>query len=404
MNICMLTRMMPTHGHGGVQDHTAMLASGLARRGHAVTVITTALEDGREREALGGVSIEYVSGMAPGKLTGSWGDESCRAVERLHRAAPFDLIHSQGPAGYALVRSNLHRRLKVPVLIAYHGTHYDELVTRWRRGFSISPWRTAKNMVAIAIVLRKMAGDFRAIAHTDGVIATSNEQAVLLERVYRVRRERIHTVFNGVELEGFTPGVPPEGMRERLRIDPGATVLLSVARLIRDKGVQHAIAALPEVRRAFPACTLIVVGDGAYRPALERLARRVGAEEAVRFVGGIPFGELPDYFRLCDLFINSTVQQNGYDLTMVEAMACGKAVVSSNIGSTPTLISDGVDGLLFPTADRGALARRVIGILGDEGGRAAIGARARQKVLSQFTLEAMVEATLGAYRTVLART
>jgi len=400
MNICLLTRMMPSHSQGGVQDHTEMLAAGLAGRGHAVTILTTALSGGPDREERGGVVIRYLPGTTPGALDGSWDRMSRRALEASHREVPFDLIHSQGPAGYALLKSDLHGRLKIPALISFHGTHYDELVTRARRGFSCNPWRTAKNGAAIGIVLGKMLGDYRAIPHADGVIATSNEQAVILERVYRVPRGRIHTVFNGVDLGGFTPGLPPEGMRERLGLEPGGKVLLAVARLIRDKGIQHAIAALPEIRGAFPACTLVVVGDGGYRPALERMARNAGP---VRFLGSVPFGELPDYFRLCDLFLNATVQQNGYDLTMVEAMACGKVVVSSNIGSTPTLIEDGVDGLLFPTADRRSLARTVVGILGDEGARAAMGDRARRKVVSEFTLDAMVERTIAVYRTLLTR-
>jgi len=158
---------------------------------------------------------------------------------------------------------------------------------------------------------------------------------------------------------------------------------------------------MPAILRSVPNCKLIIVGDGNYRSSLERLCKSKELTSHIVFTGMVDFAQLPEYFRLCSLFVNSTVQQNGYDLTMVEAMACEKVVVSSNIGSTPTLIEDTVDGILFPIADVQALAERVIQLLNDPDRRKAIGKRARQKVMDHFTLDRMIDKTIEVYQTLI---
>ncbi|HMD14675.1 MAG TPA: glycosyltransferase family 4 protein, partial [Bacteroidota bacterium] len=285
---------------------------------------------------------------------------------------------------------------------SFHGTHYDELVTRWRRGFSWNPWSSLKNTVAIIMVVWKiLMWDFRTIFHADGIIATSNEQSDLLKSFYRLPSDRIFGIWNGMDLSAFSPGEPSPDLLKKLDIRETTPTILCMARLIRDKGIQHMIAAMPAILRAVPNCKLIIVGDGNYRISLERLSTSKGLTSHIVFTGMADFMQLPEYFRLCSVFVNPTVQQNGYDLTMVEAMACEKVVISSNIGSTPTLIEDSVDGILFPTAHVHILADRVIQVLQDPHRRNEIGKRARHKVLNNFTLDQMVERTMTVYRTLL---
>ena len=405
MNICILTKIMPSHAKGGVQDHVQMLASGLARDGHTVSIVTTARSDNTDQpvaDQSDSVTIHYVPQTHPGKLDNAWWRESARMVQALHTQSKFDILHSQGIAGYAVIRNDVHRSLKIPAVISFHGTHYDELMTRWRRGFSWNPWISLKNIAAIIIVGWKiLMWDFRTISHADGIVATSNEQSDILKSFYHIPSDRIFSVWNGMDLSAFSPGEPSTDLLKKLDIREDTTTILCISRLIRDKGIQHMIAAMPAILRAVPNCKLIIVGDGNYRPSLERLSRSKGLTSHIIFTGMADFGQLPDYFRLCSVFINPTVQQNGYDLTMVEAMACEKAVISSNIGSTPTLIENSVDGILFPIANVQRLADNVIQLLQDPDRRKEIGKRARQKVMSNFTLDQMVHNTMAMYRTLI---
>jgi glycosyltransferase involved in cell wall biosynthesis len=402
MNILMLARALPAHRKGGVPDHTWMLARGLSARGVAVHIITTRLGSGVPPAAPDRVRVHHLADTLPDSYAGGWWRASARETATLHASERFDLVHCQSSAGYGVVNTGLPAALGIPALVSQHGTYYDELVTRRRNGFSPNPVRSAKNLAAIAYIgwtlLRR---DFPYLRLADGVIATSNEQYRLISRVYGVAPERLHRVFNGMDLTLFTPGPASDRIVERHALVPGAPVILCVARLIRDKGVQNILRAMPLIIGRHAGSRLLVVGDGPFRPVLERLAFRLGIGPAVTFTGEKELGELPDYFRSCDLFVNATNQQNGYDLTMVEAMACEKPVVSSDIGSTPTLIERDVDGVLFPTGDVRALADAVNGLLGDPGRRARIGARSRATVTGRFGLDAMVEGTIAVYEHLL---
>jgi glycosyltransferase involved in cell wall biosynthesis len=117
----------------------------------------------------------------------------------------------------------------------------------------------------------------------------------------------------------------------------------------------------------------------------------------VRFAGAVPLEELPRWYAIADLFLNPTVRINGYDLTILQAMACARPVVVSNIGSVPTAVRDGVDGVLVPPGDPAALAAAVIALHRDPARAAALGAAARRAVEERFSLERMVDGTLAVY-------
>ena len=99
MNICIFTKIMPSHAKGGVQDHVHMLANGLARRGHSITIVTTArsASDGDTTDRRDRITIHYLPHTKPGKLNHLW-CESTRMVRAIHEETPFDILHSQGIA------------------------------------------------------------------------------------------------------------------------------------------------------------------------------------------------------------------------------------------------------------------------------------------------------------------
>jgi glycosyltransferase involved in cell wall biosynthesis len=405
MKILMLARALPAHRKGGVPDHTWMLARGLASRGVGVHVMTTRIGNGPGVSVREGVTVHALANTRPDSYGGGWWSESARCTIALQGAERFDLIHCQSSAGYGVVNAGIHRRLRIPAVVSQHGTYYDELLTRWRNGFSADPVRCAKNLAAIAwIVPTLLVRDRPYLRAASGVVSTSDEQYDLISRVYGIPEERLHKVYNGMDLTLFTPGPGSMQLRERHGVDASAPVILCVARMIRDKGIQNIVNAMPLILGRIAGARLLVVGDGPYRPELERLVSRRGVSRQVVFAGERGLEELPEYFRTCDVFVNATNQQNGYDLTMVEAMACARTVVSSDIGSTPTLIAGDVDGLLVPTGDVRALADAVAALLGDAARRRQMGERARAKVTGRFDLDTMVRGTIGVYEHHLGRT
>lgn len=115
----------------------------------------------------------------------------------------------------------------------------------------------------------------------------------------------------------------------------------------------------------------------------------------------VPFESLPEHFNACDVFVNPTIRQNGYDLTILEAMACEKPVVVSNLGSVPTVIEDGVDGVLVPPGDVDALARAVVRVLSDEELARRLDRAVRRRVVERFSVDSMVEGKIVVYNEII---
>jgi glycosyltransferase involved in cell wall biosynthesis len=176
--------------------------------------------------------------------------------------------------------------------------------------------------------------------------------------------------------------------------------LLAIARLLEQKGVQVIIRALPQIRAAVPGATLDIVGDGEYLPQLTQLVTELGLEECVTFHGAANFKDLPEFYQSCDLFLNPTLRANGYDLTVLQAMACGRPVVVSRVGSIPELVSEDA-GILIPPGDERALAQSVIELLKDGERARQMGSAARRRIELEFSLDAMLAKTLDVYRKLL---
>jgi glycosyltransferase involved in cell wall biosynthesis len=171
-----------------------------------------------------------------------------------------------------------------------------------------------------------------------------------------VPAERVAVVHCGLDHDTFhpDPGVPKAAR----------PTVLFLGRLRRYKGLDHVLRAMLEVRRALPDVRLVVVGEGPYRRALERLARRLGLDAAVEFLGFVPSAERVRRLREAHVAVQPSPKE-GWGLTVVEASACGTAVVASRSPGLRDSVSDGVSGVLVPHGDEAALARALVRVLGD---------------------------------------
>lgn len=202
----------------------------------------------------------------------------------------------------------------------------------------------------------------------DRVVAASAFAAARLTSAYGVSADRIVILPNGVDLDRFRPRPAPPALRARLGLD-GRRIVLAPARLVPRKGIDRLIAAMPAVRARFPAATLLVVGDGPQRAALEAMANAAGGPAAVRFAGAVPAAEMPGLYALAELVAlpnrAEPGQSDGLPMVVLEANACGRPVVGGRAGGTPEAIVHGRNGLLVDGRDPAAIAAALIRILAD---------------------------------------
>jgi glycosyltransferase involved in cell wall biosynthesis len=211
--------------------------------------------------------------------------------------------------------------------------------------------------------------------------------------------DRITLVSYGVDTHRFHPAAPAERdcLRRRLDLEDSRVVVV-VARLVPEKGIDRLLVAWPAVKAAVPSAELVIVGDGCAQAALIRQAEHL---TGVRFLGEqrdpLPFLQAADCFTLPSY-------TEGLPISLLEAMATGVPCVVSAIGG----ISDAVDekvGTLVPPGDTAHLAEALVQILRlDSDARARLGAAARQRVLERYTLEENAAALDRVYARVTRRT
>ncbi len=182
-------------------------------------------------------------------------------------------------------------------------------------------------------------------------------------------------------------------------IDASARVVMSAAKLTRNKGHDVAIAALGRVRRAGGDVLYVICGDGHLEGELAALARREGLP--VLFTGLLTSEDMIGAYNAADLVVHPSLQEI-FPNAVGEAMSCGRPVVAADAGGTGELLGrDGGAGVLVPPSDAEALGDAVGALLADPARRRALGEAARRRVETEFPVARMVDGYEGALREVV---
>jgi phosphatidylinositol alpha-1,6-mannosyltransferase len=232
------------------------------------------------------------------------------------------------------------------------------------------------------------------------------ESAMLVTSVSRYTRRRllewaaidparVRVLPNTVDPR-YQPGSKPGYLIAR-HAAGGRKVLMTVSRLAASeqmKGQDRVIRTLPRVLSEHPGAVYLIVGDGDDRPRLEALATETGVAENVKFAGLVPPEELPDYFRLADLFVMPSTCE-GFGIVFLEAMATGIPVIGGNRDGSLDPLADGVLGTAVDPEDDKELASAICAALGTA---PANGDRASRFKAQAFTehLQALVWSSLAA--------
>ena len=313
----------------------------------------------------------------PGAYLAAWGG----LRQALAATRPHCLWTTNGMAARVAGLPGIDPRL--PVISSIRGT---DIRTRlpgrgpWRRLESIPQRRCYRRSAAIAAA----SGYLREAAISKGVAG-----------------ERIFVSFSAI----------PEELEQIAEAGPASPTLaggggtgasiLTVARLTAQKRVNVAIAAMEIVQRRFPGAGYTIVGDGQERPRLEEQARRRGVR--VRFAGQVPAmsAGLWQFYRCADLFL-LTSSGEGLANVLLEAGAFGLASVGPCSGGVPEALVDGETGLLADAEDPRKVAGKVMQLLADDGERRRMGDRARLRVRSLFSVDALADRCHPVLESVLA--
>ena len=289
------------------------------------------------------------------------------AVARMLRAGQvFDLIdaHYFYPDGVAAVM--LGRAFNLPVAVTARGSDINV----------IPDYAVPRRLI------RWAAG------HADGLIAVSCTLAAKLSEL-GIERSRITVLRNGVDPALFRP-TAPFGGQDRT---PPSPLAVSVGNLVPLKGHDLAISTLSEI----PELSLWIVGAGPERNRLETLARSLGVQKRVSFLGVIPHERMPEIYSAANILILAS-EREGWPNVLLEAMACGARVVATNVSDVPNIITGPVAGAWLMERSRPALVRALREVLVTPIAREQTRAHALN-----YTWDATSKGQIALFRSIVAR-
>lgn len=222
---------------------------------------------------------------------------------------------------------------------------------------------------------------------SDGFIGCAKTHSQFLIEGERCPANKVFTVWNGVDVERFRPQ-DKAAMRERIGISMDQPAVGIVAALRPEKQHVLLIEAWSKVIQRLPDATLVIVGDGVERGAIESKTRELGLEKNVRMLG--MRSDVPEVLAGLDLKVLSSKMEANPASTL-EANACGLPVVAPKVGSLIDTVEHGITGLLCKPNDIESLAQAILEILTKDDRGAEMGVAARSKVCREFSLEVMVQ-------------
>jgi phosphatidylinositol alpha-1,6-mannosyltransferase len=199
----------------------------------------------------------------------------------------------------------------------------------------------------------------------------------------------VSVMYPGADVDAFRPDLPTDGVLERHGL-VGRPVVACVSRLVARTGQDVLIRAMTEIRRRVPGAALLIVGDGPYRSALERLAAGVPSG-SVAFAGQVSEEELPTYYAAGHVFAMPCrtrlggLEVEGWGNVFIEAAACGRPVVVGDSGGARESVVDGETGVLVDGRSAEQVADAVSRLLEDTALAEHMGKAGRERVERFYT-------------------
>lgn len=374
MRIChVITRLII----GGAQENTVLTCEGLHERGHEMTLISgvTRGPEGSlvDRARRGGYRFielpELIRSVNP------WYDGSAARALRYEfaRLRP-DVVHTHSSKAGILGR-HAARRAGVPIIVhTIHGMSFNRT----------QPWPVQRFYAWL---------ERRAARSTSALVAVADAMIEQSVAAGICPRERMLTVYSGMEVERFTPthydrSAVRQGWGIGERDD--ALVIGTVARLFRRKGYEQLIPIMAEAARRDPRLRFVWVGDGAQRRLYERALVNLGLRQRTTLVGLVTPDDVPRIIAGFDILAH-TSQWEGLPRAVVQSLLMRTPVVAFAIDGTPEVVQDRRTGRLIRLGDASGFASALVELAADAEARLRMGTAGRELCLERFERRRMVE-------------
>jgi glycosyltransferase involved in cell wall biosynthesis len=395
LNIAAVSRTTYWHGmQGGMDLHGKLLSEGLLKKGHQVSIITTANLKRIEYEENNGLKVFYLNNTLYGSRRAGWQRESTKKLFQLHSNVPFDVIWSQSFDAFGLASFD-KSLLNIPMVTILHGCIQQEL-----KSFTanITSRRTKENILAIAgLFLTYFWVQRRVISYSDKIIAVSQEVSTSFQKYYGGKfNSKCVVVENGVDTEHYYPNEKYRTeVRDKYGIDNENVLIMAIGRITKEKGFHVALEAIRCIVQQNMKVKFIIVGSGEYLGKLKLMVQKYNLKDYVIFTGFVDNIDTVKYYNGSDIVLNPSLTAEGSSLVLLEAMSCGKPVIASKVGGINSIIIDGKNGFLVDPGCAETISDKIQVIVNNKSLAQRISVSAKETILKNFTINQMVNRTLA---------
>jgi glycosyltransferase involved in cell wall biosynthesis len=366
------------------------LSSALASRGHSVTIITRN-GAGNNSPSISGVEIISVGWLRiPMEFTRSYGRSALRALKKLNKSNPVDVVHLHCPMISWSRRQFLDCKKNVaPIVSSLHGSwlgEKDGLLTA-KEQKETAVWANPNDLAILLTSGRYARFENEALLGSDVCIANSKAtKNDFISRYSPPKDWDCEVIYWGVDTQMFTPIVNfNKDLRSRFGCSEDDILLLAVGRLAARKGYGSLLKAFAQVKSHFSNSRLVIVGRGHLRKRLLNQAKNLGISSSVYIESGMSFEELAELFRNADLTVYPSYYE-GQGLIPLESMSSGTPVVTVNHGPLPEMVDSEV-GALFEMGNINSMSETILKEISDKKSLKEKGDAGRKRVLENFTYE-----------------
>ena len=389
MKICIFTETYyPVVGGGETQAR--LLAEGLITNGHSAIILTRRSDaELRQHEIYGDINVYRLAPVGSGQFK-KWGLLLSSLPALIQLRGQYDLIFVSGYRIIGLTATLVGKLLRKQVVLKadsqgeMSGEYFESGLVKFGISRSSLLFRL---FLGLRNVVLKKADAFSAISPEIASEWTSNG----------IPLSKIHQIPNAVDITRFTSANAEQKLflRDKLHLPQSAAIAIYTGRLVSYKGLPLLLRVWNEIRCWRENVILLLAGPGSLdihncEAQLHDYVTSTGLEKNVWFLGSV--NNIPEYLQAADLFIFPT-ENDAFPSSLIEAMACGLAVVTTPVGAIKTIVVHQETGLLVQPGNRQQLYEALVTILSDKSLASRLGQAGRQIIEERYT----VENTVGKY-------
>jgi 1,4-alpha-glucan branching enzyme len=383
----MLSWEYPPHIMGGLARHVDDLSQALSREDQPVSILTSKAGNDASSETYSDVCVYRV---APYQKAGKEIDFHDWVVQlnlvffnRAQQIIPvnqFAVLHAHDwLVGAAAL--GIKRFWRLPLVATIHATEYG------RNGGLFTPLQKKIH-----------AHEQRLVEGADRVICCSEYMAREVSRLFKIPSTKIVVIQNGVDPKKVK-AEPLTGAERRKYARDDEAIIYFVGRLVREKGVEVLLKALPSVIAAYPKTKVIISGKGPMMDLLKKQVQDYGITDKVIFTGFVTDDERNRLLTTADIAVFPSLYEP-FGIVALEAMVAQTPVIVSDVGGMGEVVSHGHDGLKCPPGNDKALSASIRTLLADQRLRAHLVRQALHKVITEYSWDTLAEQTKQVYHDV----